>query len=271
MDYSKVKYRAPVDFLIDTNIREYDISKANISVLLDSGVIDKETYNILWNQPKQVREVTVGKMQGRDPTISQKLKEGLAHCRHIFIEGNRLTDEEILSINNDSITIVGDRRIEITRVMEHVTFRLDGQYRMFFSIPAMNQHFDFLYGYNKISKQEEFRTRNFGHAVPFHEPYMFDFFRELFKTVQVEGVEAAMQLLHSFHELYVHRELDIGYYRRLDQTGMFDIGGIDSKYANFQAFVLGNITKADLNIAYNEGVLRSIMGMLTSYYFQMKG
>ncbi|WP_301066565.1 hypothetical protein [uncultured Duncaniella sp.] len=271
MDFSKVKYRAPADFLIDTNIREYDISKANISILFDAGVIDAETYNILASQPKQIREVTVGKMQGRDPTISQKLKEGLAYCRSVFILGNNLSDEEILSINNDSITVIGDRRIEITRVMEHVFFRLDGQYRMFFSVPAMNQHFDFLYGYNKISKEEQFRTRNFGHAAPFHEPYMFDFFRELFKTLQVEGVESAMQLLHSFHELYVNRELDVGYYRRLDQSGMFDVGGINSEYANFQAFVLGNITRADLNISFNESVLRSIMGMLSSYYFQMKG
>ena len=69
MDFSKVKYRAPADFLIDTNIREYDISKANISILLDSGVIDAETYNILVSQPKQIREVPGGKMQDRKSVV----------------------------------------------------------------------------------------------------------------------------------------------------------------------------------------------------------
>ena len=37
--FEKDRYIAPFDYLISKDIREYDISKGNISVLLDNGLI----------------------------------------------------------------------------------------------------------------------------------------------------------------------------------------------------------------------------------------
>ena len=55
MLYEKTLYSAPYRYLINRNIQEYDISKANISILLDMGCIKKEDYDHLYNLPKHQR------------------------------------------------------------------------------------------------------------------------------------------------------------------------------------------------------------------------
>jgi hypothetical protein len=60
MLYERTLYAAPYQYLINRNIQEYDISKANITILLDIGYITKDEYQYLYSLPKQQREVKVG-------------------------------------------------------------------------------------------------------------------------------------------------------------------------------------------------------------------
>ena len=49
-------YNSSYDIILNSFIREYDISKANISVLYQRGVIDKSIYDELYNSDKFIRE-----------------------------------------------------------------------------------------------------------------------------------------------------------------------------------------------------------------------
>ena len=62
-------YNSSYDVIINSFIREYDISKANINVLYQRGVIDKATYDNLYNSDKSIREKSVGLMIRRDNRI----------------------------------------------------------------------------------------------------------------------------------------------------------------------------------------------------------
>ena len=70
-------YNSNIPYLISVPIREYDISKANISVLRDANVINEEQYQYFYNAPKYIREVAIGKMQGSNPELSKIKNAGI--------------------------------------------------------------------------------------------------------------------------------------------------------------------------------------------------
>ena len=62
MLYEKTLYKADIQYLVDVPIFEYDISKANISVLSDKGVISENQYQYLFNLPKLERNIAIGNL-----------------------------------------------------------------------------------------------------------------------------------------------------------------------------------------------------------------
>mgnify|MGYP003490672789 FL=1 len=96
--FVKDRYISQVSYLINHNIQEWDISKANISVLLRKGAITREKYNYYYNLPKHKREVSIGCLMRDNPSISRAVSEGLMEARKNFIEANNVEDWNILYI-----------------------------------------------------------------------------------------------------------------------------------------------------------------------------
>lgn len=69
MLYEKTLYKANIQYLVDVPIFEYDISKANISVLSDKGIISENQYQYLFNLPKLERNIAIGNMCGSDISL----------------------------------------------------------------------------------------------------------------------------------------------------------------------------------------------------------
>ena len=59
--YKRSLYTKKVSYLIN-EIYEYDISKANVSILLESGMITQETYDMICQMPKYQSEDAIGYM-----------------------------------------------------------------------------------------------------------------------------------------------------------------------------------------------------------------
>ena len=59
--YDKKNYLNPIPYLF-SDIREYDISKANINILFAKGIIDEDKYKYLYNLPRMDRQYTIGNM-----------------------------------------------------------------------------------------------------------------------------------------------------------------------------------------------------------------
>ena len=122
MIWDKVLYRANIQYLIDTPIYEYDLSKANINVLRDKNAISEDLYQYLYQAPKLERNIMMGKMRAKNPHLTEILKEGIEEARKFFITKNEFLDSDILSIRNDAITTIG-REAKIQAVSERVVFR----------------------------------------------------------------------------------------------------------------------------------------------------
>ena len=106
MIYEKTNYSAGLNYLNNTFIREYDISKANINVLFSKGIIDKRTYDYLYESERMIRQIFVGKLIKNNNGVSDVLKQGILEARKNLFEANDIKDYEVLSIKNDAVFII---------------------------------------------------------------------------------------------------------------------------------------------------------------------
>lgn len=262
--WRKGNYRANIQYLIDVPIREYDISKANISVLRDADVLSEEQYQYFLHCPKIDREVAIGKMEGRDPSITIALQNGIANARKIFMEINNINDSDVLAIRNDAIMLIGDRSIN-TSITDRVSFRLVGDYRSFYKINML----DMYYNFDLVSKTEVLDIKGLGDlGVNLHRPYMLEFLAELFYTAQIEGAEAAIKLLTIVYNRYINKELDIEYYRELNAISRFKLIKDLSMYRSLYLDEASEGDRPYIDTSFNEQILRELNRIYASIYFK---
>ena len=78
--YSKMNYLTDSKYQSGV-IREYDLSKANISALRTRGIIDNDTYTDLYNADKKYREIKIGLMIKNDKDSYQEIKKGIIDAK----------------------------------------------------------------------------------------------------------------------------------------------------------------------------------------------
>ena len=83
--YGNFRYVAPYEWLINMDIREYDLKQANISVLKQMNILSDDLYNKLKNSEKMNREVYIGKMIRKNPDIVKAVKSGITEARRLSL------------------------------------------------------------------------------------------------------------------------------------------------------------------------------------------
>ena len=265
--WEKTSYKSPIQFLVDTNVREYDISKANINVLRDANVVSEEQYQYYYQCPKDERSVAIGKMQGFDSRVTDILKEGIANARRVFIESNKINDSEILAIRNDAITIIGNRPIVNLDVTSRVHFRMVGSYTSFYHVNTI----DLFYLYDRISNTELLDVKGLGDfGAMLHKDYMLDFLSLLFYTAQINGIKDAIYLLQTVYQNYINKSLSIEYYRELNPLSKYKLSPEFSMYSSLYMDYATERDKKILDIGFNENILRYFNRIYASIYFGLK-
>ena len=262
--WEKANYRSDIHYLIDNLIHEYDITKANISVLRDAGVLSEEEYQYYYSAPKTQREIAIGKMQGKDPRITFILKEGISNARRIFLESNNIEDSRVIAIRNDAITIIGNPVYNV-QITDLVAFRLVGSYSSYYHINDI----DLFYLYDIVSGDEKLDIKGMGdESVELHKFHFLEFLAELFYSAQIEGIPSAITLLRFFYDNYVNKRLDVNYYRELNSRSYFSYSkDIDLMYSHIYTDICVESDKKYLNIGYNERILRYLNRIYSSIYF----
>lgn len=265
--WQKTNYSARIEYIIDTLIREFDISKANISILRDANVLTEETYQYLLTAPRMERQVYIGKLQGSNTEVTNILKNGILNAKKIFMESNGIQDSEILYIRNDAIAIIGNRYIDNLAISNRVAFRESARYSSFYKFNTI----DLLYYYNPVTNTEVLDVKGLGKAgTEVHKPYMLDFLCELFYRAQIEGIKQAIPILQSFYNRYINRDLEIGYYRELNPQSYFKLDSRMSMNSSLYMDHAFNGHKKLIDISYNDNLLRHFAKIYSSIYFNAK-
>lgn len=259
---SSPNYNSSYNIILNSFIREYDISKANINVLFERGVIDKSTYDNLYNSDKFIREKTIGLMIRKDNQIYKEIQAGIMDAKYKLIQSNNIDLEDIVSIKNDAVFVMNNK-LQNTK-FGLVDFKLKNTYTLFLKIPK----YEFYYYYNTYTKEEKLDIKGINDSkLEIHKNYFMDFLLALFNTLQLSGIVEGVNMIQYFSELYINRKLNIGYYRTFDSNSKFDI--IEDGNYTWSVTSISNPERIiDIDIRYNYEIIRDIYGVLISLYFK---
>ena len=259
MIWDKEVYTAPISFLIDRNIREYDISKANINILLYFNLINQKQYQYLYNLPRMERQIRVGIMQ-RNAKIASALSNGLKQMRNLFCTQNNIQENEILSIRKDALYII-DKVPRYTK-FGNVEFLCKNSYSSFYQFSGLEMYYNSKYTILDVKGISD-------NTLLLHKDFMLDFLVYLFSLIENRDYESAINDLGAFRNDYLNLKLPIGYYRELDNRSMYRT---KYKYDGFATYVQ-NISSShieDVDLSYNNMILMELHRILVMLIMEKK-
>lgn len=247
------------------NIVEWDIAKANISILLWKGLITPERYEYLYNCPKTKREIYVGLMQKKDTKINKGLSEGFKEARKLFFEENQLDPERVISIRKDAIFL--HNCTPRSTQFGPIRFAEKGHFTTFVSLP---DNVDLFYLYDQYSKNELIEVKGISdNMLERHEEYMLDLLKAILVSAQSESLKTTLKFIEEVAETYASKEMDIGYYREFNNRSLFRTVHVIAG----ERYYLENIPRNEdfnmkyLDISYNYSILMKLYSIFASKCF----
>ena len=260
MIYNKTNYSQDLS-LLRSCIYEYDIEKANISMLREADVLSEEDYRHLYQSDRNIRQITIGNMIKDDKSIYKTIQDGIINAKKFLFESFKILDDEVLSIRNDAIFITRELP-DIIQVNDHVRFTKRNQYNLF--IKALRLHF--FYFYNPVTKEEVLDVKGLTKKEE-HEQFMLDFIKELLYAYQTRSIESVMILLNTFYYNYCNGGLDKGYYRNLSD-GMYSLK--TDSVLSFSAEIVSDNLLEDVDISENAAFIRELYKIFSVEYLRNK-
>lgn len=260
--WKEVNYNAPIDYIIDGGIIEYDISKANISILYEAGHLTQSEYLYYFNAPKEEREVAIGKRICRNNELSDILKQGIEDARCSLFQILSLDQTNVLAIKNDAVFVIKNGIVDYPdtiQISPHIAFKHKGEYRSFYRF----KHKQLFYTINPIMNTEGMSIKGLGdYAINLHSNYLISWFMYVFRIAIISGSKAALAECDRFMKLYINRELPIEYYRRFDSAAMYDFRVEFSPWSQFSAdFLTEGMAEKSISIDYNLDIISSLARM----------
>lgn len=256
----KTNFTKDISFLINRNIYEYDISKANINILLHANVIDNKTYTRLYNASREERQKEVGIMILKDSNIYNIINTNIKNMRNKLIEVNNIYDDDILSAKNDALFII-DKKPKITK-FDNIEFVLKNVYTSFYKIDSLELYY-FCDTANGIEKLDVKGIAD--NALVKHNEYLLDFFKALFETIQY-NINDAVIMLRQFYTDYINNKLDVGYYRNFDSSSMYTL----NVYNNIYNSISPPSSIEYINKDYNLNILRDMWQIVSHIVLNKK-
>ena len=259
-----LNYTAPIDYIVSSYIREYDISNANINILLYKNLISLDDYKIYSNLDRFKRQYTIGMLQRKDKTIAKELNDGFKEIMDLFIKSNNIKEYEILSIKKDAIYLIN--KIPNITSFSNIEFITKNTYTSFYKISKL----EFYYFSSKINNLEQIDIKGINdEKIKLHENDFLEFLLILFETAE-NNINDSVDLITTYYNRYINHELDIGHYREFNSRSQFRLI-TDSRYSTFFADILDNdFSRSNINIYYNLNIIVELYKIFTRVIFQNK-
>lgn len=234
--YENDTYLAPIQSIIGSFIREYDMSKANINILLYYNIITKDLYDTLYTSPKLEREKYIGLMQRKDKSISEALKHGFTEARKMLFEANDIKEYQVLAIKKDAVYTI-DKVLPVTK-FKNMEFKLKNTYTSFYKLDKLELYYD-------SSNPIVFDIKGMGDdAKELHKDYLLNILDYTIYTAEHGTMPSVVMSIECLMNEYKEKRLALGYYREFNNRSMFK-----TKYnvANSDIYIDSpeNITKFD--------------------------
>ena len=258
-------YNAPIQYLFDKQIVEMDISKANISILMSAGKISRETYNKLYEAPRQIRQYQVGCMIRDDHNLQGVLNEGLENARHALFDILNLENSNILHIAKDAVFIIVPMNMRVPDAIPIDHFVAFTKRNTFTNYLRLNKLVHFYHSYSIPSGSYTYKIRGMNeNAQKLHHNFFTQVLIEILTSRQLNGFKTAYEATKHWYEKLSDNDVAlVDYARRFDSQSLFDLIGF-SDFAPFQADYLSDSAKWYVDFSYNLSLLNDIGNYLLS-------
>lgn len=256
--YQLINYKSGFPFIFSRFIREYDIKKANISILYNRGIISKDKYYELYNAPRMKRQIYIGNLERSNPSIVKELQDGIIEVKRNLFLSNNLGYDDILAIKNDAVYVID--KILSNTIFDGIEFVPKNIYTSYMNITNI----EFYYFYDKVHNSEKLDIKGLGKYKPYHDEYMTDFIMFIMNQIQTESIESVISDFNNFYKAFQEKQLPIQYYREYNSDSYYSI--INSSFKLFEMANDESSLKA-VDPSYNINILRIIYQYITSIYF----
>lgn len=244
-----------IDYLVSTYIREYDMRKANISILLSKGLITQSEFD--YYASLKNRSVVIGLLQRDNEEIKRELNNGFREYRQKFFEANNIQDHEVLAIRKDAIFLISKEAR--TTTFDYVNFVNKNTYTSFYRIFG----YEYYYMCDRIRMTEQFDVKGISDKVlPVHENYFCELLKCVFEAAEL-NIQDAMGILSGFLSDYMQFKVEPGFYREFNDMSTYRVNS--PFFMGYNLTELYNFNPNMIDISYN----RRIMELILSYYMKI--
>lgn len=259
--WQKTLYTIPARFVLGS-IFEYDITKANISILLAMNMISIDMYHKLAAMNGIERKINVGLLEKANPDLKQALESGFAEARRLLVMNNDIQDNEIISIKKDALFV--------TRYLSNTEFGpIHFLHKNLYSMMARIDKIEFYYGYDDISKESVIDIKGIRDDIlELHQEGWIPFLCQIFYSLTHEQYGYAVECMVSVLKQYDTLELPIEFYREFNFRSSFKI--LPTGYSEFYVDRASEQDKASLDISYNRDFARKLYMLVAEIYNHVK-
>lgn len=126
MHDKSIWFNDDIQYIINGNIMEYDMTAASVSVSEYYHLLDEEVISMLKLMPKEQRTKKMGLIQRDNKEFSKNLISSIRKHRKRFIEDNGLSEENILSLHSDAVIM--NTKQKINGNIDGIIFRKKGNW-----------------------------------------------------------------------------------------------------------------------------------------------
>lgn len=206
------------------NICEYDMNSAGFSVIKVNNMLERRDIMRLESMDKKERNIVIGKIRGYDKEWSKRFSSLIRMTMKDFIINNEINDEDIISINNDAVTILQSYGKSIKMESDGVTFKRSGCYKNMVVLSRVSFFSDSQeINVKGISESGRENTKDFMQKMIFGWMKRLD---------EGEDKYSVIKDIERFRILLLTKKLPLGFYRNL-RNGNIELSGMFSKYTKF--------------------------------------
>ena len=240
--YPRVNYSSPLPAVVN-RITEYDIRSANTTMLRAFGVVRRSTIDRIEALPSQERKVAVGKMMLKKPEIKGIVSRGIRLAKLELFRSNLIQDDEVLSIRNDAVFIIG-RRLRRTK-FGVIEFRPKNVYSAYLSVEGIEFYLDTAGDRVDVKGISDSTVEH-----PDHQRGMVVFIRTVMGHLVYDRRDALRRYLIDFANDYKRKNLPLEYYREFAPTNIYRTD-MELSGHGFNVDVAGEEYRDMINGVYN--------------------
>lgn len=260
--FNNVNLAPQFPYIVNCYIREYDLQKANISVLRKLNIIDEETYLRLYHSDRMYRQVFVGNMIKENKDISYALKRGLINAKQRLFELNSIQDYEVLCIKNDAVFVV-NKELTSTTVGKYLNFMCKNVYTIFMKLCNLEVYYsDRFLPNGQLSINVDVKGIS-DKLLPLHQGGMLDLICTTCNMLQRFTPSETINYLMEMYDLFVQRRLPNEYYREFNQISRY---AFQSRYSIFYMNTITDEYRSVVDINRNLLIIRDLISIVSNLY-----